>query len=290
MTPKIYDIIESVSPPTKIVFNTNGALFTEKSIRYMVDCNVVDVISFSLDAATEKTYKRIRSADFNRIIGNIKALISYRNEKNRGKPLLRPLVLMNFVIFKQNVYEVPDYVRLAHSLGVDGLDFSHLNAGFDWKQERADYTFDYKSESVLDMRDRDKHDELIMQAYSLGKELSVPINFNGNPFLKVDNNEKVKARDEISEVIHYNKKCEAPWGRAVIETDGRVRMCYFHNSSYETIGKLKSDHGNLYYLESDSFDEIWNGREAVSVRKEFIKSGIARRCVTGNPCIHQNRL
>ncbi len=290
MTGKIFDIIESVKPPTKIIFNTNGALFTEKTIRYTADRDVVDVISFSLDAATEKTYKRIRSADFNKVIGNIEALIKYRNEKNKAKPLLRPLVLLNFCIFKQNIMEVPDYVLLAHRLGADGIDFSHLNEGFDWQQKRADYLFDYKRESVLNMENVKLHDNLIREAYRLSKIHKIPINFNGNPFISEIGPERKEIKNSISEIIKYNKKCPAPWSRAVIETDGRVRICYFHHSAYETIGKLRNDNSSPYYLQSESFEEIWNGEEAVSVRKEFMEKGIAKRCVTKNPCIFQNRI
>lgn len=292
MTKKSVDIIESVRPPTKIIFNTNGALFTDKTIKYMVDCNVVDVISFSLDAATEKTYKRIRSADFNRIINNIKALMAYRNDKNKDKSLLRPLILLNFCIFKQNVAEVPDYVVLARKLGVDGIDFSHLNQGFDWQQKRQEYVFDYKKESVLNMENIEEHDNFIYKAYELSKEYNMPLNFNGNPFISENNSEKIKIKNELSELIKYKKICKAPWSRAVIETDGRVRMCYFHDSRYQVIGKLKTQarHVNLQYIQSSSFDQIWNGEEAVSVRKEFIEKGIAKRCVTENPCIFQNRL
>ncbi len=290
ITDKIFDVIESVGPPTKIIFNTNGALFIEKTIKYMVDCNVVDVISFSLDAATEKTYKRIRSADFNRIINNIKTLIEYRNEKNHAKPLLRPLVLLNFCIFKQNIPEVPDYVVLASKLGADGIDFSHLNQGFDWQQKRKDYIFDYKKESVLDMEDIEEHDRLIVKAYELSKKYNMPINFNGNPFIAESNSEKTKVKNELSEVIKYNKKCNAPWNRVVVGTDGRVRMCYFHHSEHETIGKLKAVNSSPYRLQSESFDEVWNGEEAISVRKEFLKKGIAKRCITKNPCIFQDRL
>jgi len=286
MTPMSFRIIESVQPPTRIIFNTNGALFTEKIIRRVVDSHVVDVISFSLDAATEETYKKIRSANFNRVISNIKALIAYRNEKHRKNPL----VLMNFCIFKRNVFEIPDYVKLAHSLGADGLDFSHLNQGFDWQQKREDYTFDYKYESVLNMENPEKHDELVLKAYELGKSLNIPINFNGSPFLSVNNEFKAKARDELAEVIKNNRKCYAPWSRLVMDTDGRMRMCYFHNSEHETIGKIASNSGKPYYIEGKSFSEVWNSREAVSVREEFLKNGIARRCITKNPCIFQNRL
>lgn len=293
MTKRTFDIIRSVKPPTKIRFNTNGALFTNKTIKYMVDCGVVDVISFSLDAATGKTYNMIRSANFDKIINNIKSLIKYRNEKNKGKPLLRPLVLMNFCIFKRNVKEVPDYVILANNLGVDGIDFSHLNQGFDWKQKRDEYVFDYASESVLCLKNPQEHDQLISKAYELSKIHNMPINFNGNPFIAAMDQSKDSIKNDISEIARRdNKKCFAPWSSAVIDTDGRIRMCCFHHNRHEVIGKLRclSCHVSHVYSESSTFGEIWNGKEAISVRKEFIEKGIADRCITDNSCIFQNRI
>jgi MoaA/NifB/PqqE/SkfB family radical SAM enzyme len=293
-----YEIIDSVSPPTKIIFNTNGALFTEKTIRHMVECGVVDVISFSLDAATEKTYKRVRSADFNKIISNIKTLVTYRNQKNKDKPLLRPLVLLNFCIFRQNFHEIADYVMLAHHLGADGVDFSHLNAGFDWQQQREDYLFDYKNEHVTSMENKEDHDKEVLRAFALGQKHSMPINFNGNPFIGQANLLKQDVKSEISEVIKWRKKCSAPWNRAVIEADGRVRMCYFHDGTRQTIGRFRSEHIRPEYWQNncfdkirqgDSFEELWNGKGAVSVRKEFLDKGIAQRCLTKNPCIFQDR-
>lgn len=289
MTKRSFDIIESVSPPTKIIFNTNGALFTEKTINFMVDCSVVDVISFSLDAATEKTYRRIRSAEFNKIIHNLGTLIKYRNKKNKDKPLLRPLVLLNFCILKQNLHEVADYVLLAYKLGIDGIDFSHMNSGFDWQQKREDYIFEYKKEHVTEIEDKERHDNQILKAYELSKECNIPINFNGNPFIGLMNESKLKIKSEISELIRWEKKCIAPWNRVVIENSGTVRMCYFHQSTFQTIGKFKTKHSSPYYLLGNSFEEIWNGKEAISVRKEFIEKGIAKRCITANPCIFQNR-
>jgi len=281
MTQKSFDIIDSVQPPTKIIFNTNGALLNNERIEYMLERGTVDLISFSLDAATKRTYQRIRSADFNKVINNIMSLISRRNQSNRNKSLNKPAVLLNFCIFKQNIAEVADFVLLAASLGADGIDFSHMNQGFNWRQKRADYEFDYSAEHVSNMPDYNYHDSLILKAYKLGVEHKIPINFNGNPFLGNLDADKKKVKADISEFIKYRSKCIAPWNRAVIDIDGRVRMCYFHRVYIDkSIGSLQNA----------AFRDIWNGEEAIAVRKEFINMGIAKRCITGNPCIYQNRI
>lgn len=51
------------------------------------------------------------------------------------------------------------------------------------------------------------------------------------------------------------KKCNAPWVSAVIEADGRVRPCFFHEA-----------YGNI---RNESLENIINGREAVNFRKQL---------------------
>jgi MoaA/NifB/PqqE/SkfB family radical SAM enzyme len=51
------------------------------------------------------------------------------------------------------------------------------------------------------------------------------------------------------------KKCNAPWVSAVVEADGTVRPCFFH----EAIGNIRTQ----------SFDQILNSKESVHFRKEL---------------------
>lgn len=63
------------------------------------------------------------------------------------------------------------------------------------------------------------------------------------------------------------KKCNAPWVSAVIESDGDVKPCYFHPA-----------YGNIY---KDSFSNIINSSAAISFRKtlDTAKDPICERCV-----------
>ena len=62
-------------------------------------------------------------------------------------------------------------------------------------------------------------------------------------------------------------RCNAPWVSAVVESDGTVRPCFFH----QPIGSLR-DH---------SLCEVLNGREAVTFRQnlDVAQNPICRRCV-----------
>jgi len=63
------------------------------------------------------------------------------------------------------------------------------------------------------------------------------------------------------------KKCNAPWVSTVIEADGAVRPCFFH----ETIGNIKDN----------SLDEILNSSQAVQFRKnlDVSKDSTCVKCV-----------
>jgi MoaA/NifB/PqqE/SkfB family radical SAM enzyme len=51
------------------------------------------------------------------------------------------------------------------------------------------------------------------------------------------------------------KKCNAPWVSTVIEADGTVRPCFFHNP----IGNIRNN----------SLDEILNNKESIRFRKDL---------------------
>lgn len=63
------------------------------------------------------------------------------------------------------------------------------------------------------------------------------------------------------------KKCNAPWVSAVVEADGNLRPCFFHN----TIGNIRSD----------SIDTLLNTPSSLSFRKflDMEKDEVCKKCV-----------
>jgi MoaA/NifB/PqqE/SkfB family radical SAM enzyme len=63
------------------------------------------------------------------------------------------------------------------------------------------------------------------------------------------------------------KKCNAPWVSTVIEADGSVRPCFFHDS----LGNIRNN----------SLEKILNSREAISFRKnlDIDSNATCRKCV-----------
>ena len=270
------ELLSWVKPPTKVRFNSNAVLLTGDKIRRILDSQVVDVVNFSLDAATEPTYRKIRGPGFDKVVRNITNLSA--EKKRRGMEI--PFIVVNMCITKANYRELVDFVDLAKQVGAGCIDLFHMNKGCDWRIERPDgFVFDYKEQEQMDP---EEHDELLLAAHARARQVGVDMNFVGSVFLsrKQHTDKKKEVGDEIGELNRWELGCLAPWSRAVVGVDGNVRICYFHKEWDESVG-------NLVF---DDFDAIWNGKKAVDVRKEFLKRGHSKYCEKENYCMFLGRV
>jgi radical SAM protein with 4Fe4S-binding SPASM domain len=101
--------------------NTNGTLIDHRLAEQLVETGL-NWISFSLDGATKETTERIRRGlDFDRVLRGIEHVVDYRLKSARKNLSLGS----NFVIQEHNLSEIPEFVRLAGSLGLDYVSFNH---------------------------------------------------------------------------------------------------------------------------------------------------------------------
>jgi len=105
-----------------LTITTNGILFdvdwAERVINYPWSA-----VTFSVNAATPSTYKKLTSVDkFGRVIDNIRQLTDAR--KNCGKK--NPHVSLSFVALTENIRELPAFVELAGNLGAEQVILQDL--------------------------------------------------------------------------------------------------------------------------------------------------------------------
>lgn len=104
-----------------VSITTNGTLLTEEDARRLVTAGV-DHISFSLDAATEETYRKIRLDDFNVPLENMKKLVQVRNAL-KGRTVLRAcLVVQDYNRHEQDLFR--DRMK---EIGLDMVSFYVLS-------------------------------------------------------------------------------------------------------------------------------------------------------------------
>ncbi|OPX20090.1 MAG: hypothetical protein BZ151_05665, partial [Desulfobacca sp. 4484_104] len=106
----------------KVSLTTNGLGLTA-AVHSQVLENL-DMVAISVDGAQAATYEKLRAgADFNRLIRQIAALCARRQEL--GTRL--PEVVLLFMKMRPNLGELPEFIELAASLGVDRVNATNLD-------------------------------------------------------------------------------------------------------------------------------------------------------------------
>jgi MoaA/NifB/PqqE/SkfB family radical SAM enzyme len=112
-----------------VLFNTNGTLLLPAKFQELIDTGL-DEMRVSLDAADAKTYKLIRGKDFfGRIVRDVRKFRDYQIAVGATTPR----VSLWLTGMKETVNELPEFVRLAHQMGVDEVHLQRLvfdEAGF----------------------------------------------------------------------------------------------------------------------------------------------------------------
>ena len=107
-----------VAADRKLTVNlsTNGVLLDEKMSNILLD-TPLHFLNVSLDAPDEDEYKRMRNGSpelFKTVLKNIEVFSKLR--KSRGNPVQ---LWLSCVIGRDNIHRIPDFARLAKSLGAD---------------------------------------------------------------------------------------------------------------------------------------------------------------------------
>lgn len=146
----LFDLDGAKYPNVSLVLKTNGVMFTEKYWNKLEKIhNNIDSVSISIDAATAETYNIVRrGGDWAQLIDNLSMLAQKRKE---GK--LKNLTL-NFVAQQYNFREIPDFVRLGLSLGVNHIAFALIfNQSF--------FEDDYWTKAAIWRKDHPEFDEFL---------------------------------------------------------------------------------------------------------------------------------
>lgn len=111
----IYSRFKELFPDAKISMISNATIPIRGRIREAFEH--ADRIGLSMDGATAETYERIRKGSiYKNVVRNVRDIA----EMKKLDVNCENLQLM-FVAMDQNIHELPEMVRLAHSLGVPGL-------------------------------------------------------------------------------------------------------------------------------------------------------------------------
>jgi len=231
-------------------------------------------IQFSIHAGTKETYKKIMGDDLDRVIKNI----SYLTEKSAQLGFKRNEFWFGYIVVKETVDEIDDFLRLANRAGITKVRFMKLNSNL--KNIKGAHigreSFEYKYFEQSNQNVQEAFLAKLPHIQDLTKEYGISIEMGSMEFA-------AREHTAIKDVLHKIQKrlipgismfplkkrqgsCLAPWaGQVQINQDGNVNLCC----------TIKYSLGNLY--EKD-FDEIWNDYQIRNIRGEFNNGCYPRVC------------
>lgn len=210
----------------RVHITTNGVHLTPAvAERLCRAAAALDGVNISLDAATDETFRRVRKGApaLSLVTANIRALVEARARAGATFP-----VSMSFTLMRSTLDELPAFIRLAASLGVDTVLARHLEA----------YTEDMEAESLW--LDQERFNAVRPAALALAAELGIllglPAEFDGG---------RLRSGHRI---------CPVPWTLAAVMGNGDVAACCVPGMTM----------GNLH---EESMEAIWNGPRYQQLRR-----------------------
>ena len=219
-----------------VLFNTNGTVLTPKKGRELCDTGL-DELRVSLDAADARTFMLVRGKDyFNRIVRNVRAF----TEMQRRERLTLPRVSLWLTGLKETIAQLPDFVRIAHDVGVKEVYLQRL-VYFDNDaigMARPD-------QALFERLTRDEQQHLDA-ATELARSLGIAFNASG----ATEPSESLARKEDKSPW----SLCRRPWAVMYFTANGRALPCCiapFSQRGYEnyTLGDATQA----------SLREIWHG-------------------------------
>jgi radical SAM protein with 4Fe4S-binding SPASM domain len=240
-----------------VLFNTNGTLLTKTNGRALIEAGL-DELRVSLDAAEASVFQKVRGKDFfDKIVANVRNFTTMQRELNTPKPR----VSLWLTGLRETVDQLPNFVRLAHSIGVTEVYLQRLTF---FEEPASEYSL-ARAESALFEHTTEREGALIHEAESIAKELGVMFSASG----AVDPGESI----HMQRTDNPWSLCRRPWSLMYITANGRVLPCCISPFSMRGYSNF-----TLGDATQTSLREIWNSPEYQRFREGLLTSSPPPSC------------
>ncbi len=240
-----------------VLFNTNGTLLTKTNGRALIEAGL-DELRVSLDAAEASVFQMVRGKDFfDKIVANVKNFTTMQLNLNAPKPR----VSLWLTGLRETVGQLPNFVRLARSIGVTEVYLQRL-AFFEDPVSESSLA---RAESALFEHTTEREEALIHEAESIAKELGVMFSASG----AVDPGESI----HMQRTDNPWSLCRRPWSLMYITANGRVLPCCISPFSMRGYSNF-----TLGDATQNTLREIWNGPEYQRFREGLLTSSPPPSC------------
>ena len=222
---------------TYVLFNTNGTVLNDRNGRALIEAGL-DELRVSLDAANRKSYLAVRGKDyFGRILKNVRRFRELQEREGHALPRVSAWLTG----LRETLPELPDFVRVAHDIGVREVYLQRM-VFFD-----KDAIGMARPDQALFDRLQSEEAHYIEEAQALAKSLGMVFSASGaasEPGMSLERQDSVNPWS----------LCRRPWTVMYITANGRALPCCiapFSQRGYE--------HYTLGDATQDTLRDIWNG-------------------------------
>ncbi len=261
---------------------TNGQLLDADKRRALLDSPVTNVV-FSVDAATPETYARLRGGDFGRLIENIRSLAKEDTDRSLN-------LSMFIVTMRENIHELPAFIRLARDLGVPNVIYSPLfplGVNMPIQKGTDGFLFYYKQQllmyypllarTMIEAAEQVAAEcsihltetPCVIKDYSqfTQKDLEYPLSPKAFDLAQQVDTGEASLVDLLPADRELYRSCLFPWINAHITSDGMFSPCHYIMYS-----------GGLESMEGKSFMEVWNSSDMQAIRQAIKKGEVHTKC------------
>jgi radical SAM protein with 4Fe4S-binding SPASM domain len=227
-------------------FNSNGILLNDQRQRGLIRAGL-DELRISLDASSTQGYRKTRNSDnFERIVENLRSFIGLQKRQQVSHPKLS----LWFLGTRENISELPDFIKLAAAIGIEEAYLQRLV----YFQDDKGYGLAKNSMTLQDSKD--EFSALIEQSQDVAARLGIQFTASG--------------LSQPSASVQGQAAAGLPWTRCIrpstlmyITANGNVLPCCI--SPFSTVAYASIILGNVF---KDSLVEIWSGSRYRHFRKQ----------------------
>ena len=241
---------------TYVLFNTNGTVLNERNGRALIAAGL-DELRVSLDASNAKSYLKVRGKDyFVRILRNVKMFRDLQKREGHAKPKVSAWLTG----LRETVEELPEFVRVAASTGIDEIYLQRLVF---FEQDAIGLA--RPDQALFERLNADETTHL-QKAEAVARALGVTFSSSG---AASEPGTSLKRRQDSTPW----SLCRRPWSLMYFTANGRALPCCiapFSQHGYEnyTLGDATQE----------DLREIWNGPRYQSFREALLSDRPPQAC------------
>jgi radical SAM protein with 4Fe4S-binding SPASM domain len=227
-------------------FNSNGILLDDQRQQGLIRAGL-DELRISLDAASAQGYRKVRNSDrFERILENLRSFIGLQKRQRVSHPKLS----LWFLGTRENISELPDFVKLAAAIGIEEAYLQRLV----YFQDDQGYGLAKNAMTLQDSTG--EFSALIEQGQDVAAKLGIQF--------------KASGLSQPSESVQGQAAARLPWTRCIrpstlmyITANGNVLPCCI--SPFSTVDYASIIMGNVF---KERLVQIWSGPRYRHFRKQ----------------------